>query len=144
MQNEPSEEVQSMHFGASKTQVTLHTGVIFFKGGQKSFCTVSPSNVHQPHAIWAHLKPIINLDKTFVSNIKRIHILKSYIRSYKMIWRKRKILRPSKREIPVQTLTGPMTIPHLQGRGKNSGKSLVPKLKGPFAWTYLLKFGTRL
>lgn len=69
-----SEEVQSMHFGASKTQVTLHTGVIFFKGGQKSFCTVSPSNVHQPHAIWAHLKPIINLGKTFVSNIKRIHI----------------------------------------------------------------------
>ncbi|XP_047041242.1 uncharacterized protein LOC124645471 [Helicoverpa zea] len=69
-----SEEVQSMHFGASKTQVTLHTGVIFFKGGQKSFCTVSPSNVHQPHAIWAHLKPIINLGKTLVSNIKRIHI----------------------------------------------------------------------
>lgn len=69
-----AEEVQSMHFGASKTQVTLHTGVIFYKGGQKSFCTVSPSNEHQPHAIWAHLKPIIDIGKSLVTNLKKIHV----------------------------------------------------------------------
>lgn len=64
------EEVQSMHFGASKNQVTLHTGVLFYKNGQKYFCTVSPSNVHQPHAIWAHLKPIIEMGKSLVPNLK--------------------------------------------------------------------------
>lgn len=67
-----AEEVQAMHFGASKVQVTLHTGVIFYKGGQKSFCTVSSSNIHQPHAIWAHLKPIVELGKSLVPNLKKI------------------------------------------------------------------------
>lgn len=67
-----AQEVQAMHFGASKVQVTLHTGVIFYKGGQKSFCTVSPSNIHQPHAIWAHLKLIIELGKSLVPNLKKI------------------------------------------------------------------------
>lgn len=57
-----------MHFGASKVQVTLHTGVIFFKGGQQSFCTFSPSNIHEPHAIWAQLMPIIYLGKPLVHN----------------------------------------------------------------------------
>ncbi|CAH0403492.1 unnamed protein product [Chilo suppressalis] len=69
-------EVQSMHFGASKTQVTLHTGVVYYKSekqSKQSFCTISPSNIHQPDAIWAHLKPVIQLAKSLVPNLKKIH-----------------------------------------------------------------------
>ena len=41
-----NEEVQTFHYGASKAQATLHTGVIYIGGDFKpiSFCTISPSN----------------------------------------------------------------------------------------------------
>ena len=52
-------EVQGMHFGASKKQLTLHTGVIHVKDKEaETFCTVSDSFVHNPSGIWAHVKPI--------------------------------------------------------------------------------------
>lgn len=59
-----SEEIQSAHFGASKKQVSLHTGIIYVKNkdGQletKSFCSVSDNLDHQAHAIWAHMDPIL-------------------------------------------------------------------------------------
>lgn len=55
-----SEEIQSAHFGASKNQFTLHTGVIYLEEHDStSFCTLSPSISHDPGAIWAHLSPII-------------------------------------------------------------------------------------
>ncbi|CAG9787961.1 unnamed protein product [Diatraea saccharalis] len=48
-----STEVQSMHFGASKPQVTLHTGVLYVKGKKpQSFGSVSACNDHTPEAIW--------------------------------------------------------------------------------------------
>ncbi|XP_063384484.1 uncharacterized protein LOC134670614 [Cydia fagiglandana] len=59
------EEVQSHHFGGSRKQVTLHTGVMYTKpeGHNKptvnSFCTISANNSHNPASIWAHLHPII-------------------------------------------------------------------------------------
>lgn len=48
-------EIQSMHFGASKKQITLHTGVYYTAKDQQaqSFCTVSDSLEHGPNAIWA-------------------------------------------------------------------------------------------
>lgn len=54
-------EVQGMHFGASKKQISLHTGVYYVgnidKG--KTFCTVSDNLQHGPAGIWAHMKPIL-------------------------------------------------------------------------------------
>lgn len=57
------EEVQSHHFGGSRNQVSLHTGVIYRRGADNkievtSFCTVSGNLSHNPAAIWAHLHPI--------------------------------------------------------------------------------------
>ncbi|CAC5359740.1 unnamed protein product [Mytilus coruscus] len=54
-----SEEIQSMHFGASKKQLSLHTGVYYVSNYQKTFCTVSENLQHGPAGIWAHLKPIL-------------------------------------------------------------------------------------
>lgn len=61
-----NEEIQSAHFGASKKQISLHTGVIYAKCEGKdvqthSFCTVSNNQDHQAHAIWAHLTPTLKL-----------------------------------------------------------------------------------
>ncbi|XP_073962720.1 uncharacterized protein [Choristoneura fumiferana] len=45
-------EVQSMHFGASKSQVTIHTGVLYAKEKKpQSFASISASNEHGPEAI---------------------------------------------------------------------------------------------
>lgn len=38
-----SAEPQSVHFGASRKQITLHTGVIYGKDFKEGFCTLSPS-----------------------------------------------------------------------------------------------------
>lgn len=56
-------EVQSMHFGASKKQVSLHTGVMHYIDKEevvcKSFCTVADNLDHQCHAVWAHMRPVL-------------------------------------------------------------------------------------
>lgn len=58
-----SNEIQWMRFGASKTSITIHTGIIIFKQKSQTFATVSDSNCHEPDAIWAHLLPIIKYAK---------------------------------------------------------------------------------
>lgn len=68
-----SEEIQSMHFGASKSQITLHTGMIYWKNMSQSFCSISDSNSHQPPAIWAHLTPILDLIKENSPDVNVIH-----------------------------------------------------------------------
>lgn len=52
-------EPQSVHFGASREQITLHTGVVYTKGFRHSFCTLSQSLRHDAAAIIAHLLPIL-------------------------------------------------------------------------------------
>lgn len=54
-------EIQSMHFGASKPQITLHTGYYVLGGKEElvSFSGVSDSLQHDPAAIWAFLKPLL-------------------------------------------------------------------------------------
>lgn len=71
-------EIQSMHFGASKKQVSLHTGAFFYKDLQEnlqcvSFATVSENLRHDAFAIWAHLDPIFKLVLSLVPGMHTIH-----------------------------------------------------------------------
>lgn len=56
-------EIQSMHFGASKKQLSIHTGVLYYKIDNalktESFATVSENLDHQCHGVWGHLTPIL-------------------------------------------------------------------------------------
>ncbi|MGL5028750.1 MAG: hypothetical protein ACRC6C_01280, partial [Wolbachia pipientis] len=76
-----SEEVQSVHFGASRQQVTMHTGVLYHKDiislatVPLSFCTLSESMRHDPAAIWTHLLPIFTYIKDNFSSVNTIHFL---------------------------------------------------------------------
>lgn len=71
-----NEEIQSVHFGPSQTHVTLHTGVVYFKGEcTLSFCTVSDNNKHGPPATWAHLKPILAHVKDVHSTIDTVYFV---------------------------------------------------------------------
>lgn len=68
------EEVQGMHFGASKKQITLHTGVKYMKDKIETFCIVSDSLDHDAGAIWAHLKPTLTKLREDHSNVKHIEV----------------------------------------------------------------------
>ena len=67
-------EIQSMHFGASKRQIGLHTGVAYIGHDTYPFCTASDCLRHGPAAIWAHLEPFIHHIKT-LRPISVIHFL---------------------------------------------------------------------
>lgn len=59
-----NKEIQSVHFGGSHKQASLHTGVLYkVKDGNEvqaeGFCTISACTDHGPPAIWAHLDPIL-------------------------------------------------------------------------------------
>jgi hypothetical protein len=58
-----SDEIQSLHFGGSRHQVSLHTSVLYSSTDTKSFCTVSECLQHGPAAIWTHLHPILTFIK---------------------------------------------------------------------------------
>ncbi|PZC75021.1 hypothetical protein B5X24_HaOG206846 [Helicoverpa armigera] len=66
-------EIQAMHFGASKSNITLHCGIIYFKGKSQSFVTISNNTCHEPNAIWAHLLPVLKFAKQLDPNIEIIH-----------------------------------------------------------------------
>ncbi|KAL0893762.1 hypothetical protein ABMA27_013899 [Loxostege sticticalis] len=76
-----NEEIQSFHFGGSRQQISLHTGVLYYLDGQskekscKSFCTISKNINHDASAIWAHLEPILKLIQDLVPHLTTIHIL---------------------------------------------------------------------
>ena len=53
-------EIQSVHFGASQKQISLHTGVAYTKVATIPFATVSDNLKHGLPAIWAHLAVILN------------------------------------------------------------------------------------
>ncbi|XP_052126378.1 uncharacterized protein LOC113202790 [Frankliniella occidentalis] len=54
-----SKEVQGVHFGASRNQVTIHTGVKYTKDCKQAFATVSPDLAHDATATMVHLQPIL-------------------------------------------------------------------------------------
>ena len=68
-------EVLSAHFGASKKQISLHTGVYYVghDGEANTFCTISESLPHGPAAIWAHLDTVLNLIQNKHPEIDTIH-----------------------------------------------------------------------
>lgn len=69
-----AEEIQSVHFGASRNQISLHTCVLYEKNkNPMSICTISPENDHGPGAIWAHLDPILKYINSKLI-VKTIHI----------------------------------------------------------------------
>ncbi|KAL7861848.1 hypothetical protein SRHO_G00132890 [Serrasalmus rhombeus] len=70
-----SAEIQSVHFGGSHQQATLHTGVLYIKAEQPiiPFCSISPSRQHDPPAIWAHLSPILTQLRERCPGVTRLH-----------------------------------------------------------------------
>jgi len=70
-----STEIQSVHFGASRSQVTLHTGVYYTSCGKESFCTISSNLRHDPAAIWAHMRPILTKIKYKYPDITVVHFI---------------------------------------------------------------------
>lgn len=66
-------EVQSVHFGASRNQISLHTGMFYTKNHKQGFATVSDTLDHGSYAIIAHIQPVIehflaqhpNIDELF-------------------------------------------------------------------------------
>ncbi|XP_022194488.2 uncharacterized protein LOC111052160 isoform X2 [Nilaparvata lugens] len=67
-------EVQSFHFGGSRNQVTLHTGIMYTSTEKPlPFATVSPNKEHGPAAIWAHLKPVLEYLKIEHPDVSTVH-----------------------------------------------------------------------
>ena len=70
-----ADEIQAMHFGASKPQISLHTGIYYVgdKDGT-TFATVSDSTDHSPAAVWVHLDPVLDDIKIKFPQIETLHI----------------------------------------------------------------------
>lgn len=73
------QEIQSHHFGGSRKQVSLHTGVMYNRNSEDklevtSFCTVSGNITHNPAAIWAHLHPILCSAQENYPEAKTLHV----------------------------------------------------------------------
>uniref|UniRef100_A0A8D8WWA4 Uncharacterized protein n=1 Tax=Cacopsylla melanoneura TaxID=428564 RepID=A0A8D8WWA4_9HEMI len=69
-----SSEIQSFHFGASRKQATIHTGVLYLKDKDPiSFASVSNCLDHGPNAIWAHLKPVLEKLKRENPQVQLVH-----------------------------------------------------------------------
>jgi len=71
-----SKEIQSVHFGGSHQQATLHTGVLYTAAelSPVTFTTISPSRRHDPPAIWAHLDPVLDMVRERHPDINRLHV----------------------------------------------------------------------
>ena len=65
--------IQSVHYGASNNQITLHTGVAYIADKIISFCSISDSTRHNPAAIWAHMKPAIDHVKAAYPKLTVVH-----------------------------------------------------------------------
>ena len=71
-----AKEIQSMHFGGSHDQATLHTGVYYLQSrpDATSFCSISESRRHDPAAIWAHLAPVLTSIKSSNPHVDTLHV----------------------------------------------------------------------
>lgn len=67
-----NQEIQSYHFGGSRTQISLHTVVVYTKDKVTSHCTVSLNLSHNAGAIWAHLQPVLI---GLPSSVENLHFL---------------------------------------------------------------------
>lgn len=68
-------EIQVVHFGASRTQITLHTGMLYTKNRKQGFATLSDSLRHDSCAVTAHLKEAITKlqSEGCLENIDTLH-----------------------------------------------------------------------
>lgn len=67
-------EIQAMHFGASRSLITLHTGLIYYSNHDPlPFCSISANNYHGPEAIWEHLKPVLNYIRDQYPTVDTVH-----------------------------------------------------------------------
>lgn len=66
-------EIQAIHFGGNRQQITLHTCMLYFGSSKQSYCSIAPDLNHDPITILNLLKPIL----TLLSNkhFKRLTIL---------------------------------------------------------------------
>ena len=66
--------ISSAHYGASKHQITLRTG-IYIRSSSKAnpLCSLSDSLQHGPGAIWAHLDPVLDDIKTSYPAVDTVH-----------------------------------------------------------------------
>lgn len=73
-----STEIQAMHFGASKRQLSLHTGIRHHKEESKlkhsTFCTVSDNLDHHAHGVWAHMVPILEESSKEIPETHAVHL----------------------------------------------------------------------
>lgn len=67
-------EPQSMHFGASRDQISLHTGMVYAKNLSRGFCTFSKSLRHDALAVIAHLRTVIDYALSKNPSVTRLHI----------------------------------------------------------------------
>lgn len=72
-----STEIQSVHFGASQKQISLHTGAMYVKTPKEvlcsTFCTVSDNLDHHAHGVWSHMKEILVKCQNDYPNTKCVH-----------------------------------------------------------------------
>lgn len=71
-------EMFETHFGASKGQSTIHTGAFYSKNVDSvhtaTFATVSNNLDHQAHAVWGHMKPILQTILSTREHVQTLHI----------------------------------------------------------------------
>jgi hypothetical protein len=66
-------EVQGVHFGGSRQQITLHTCMLYVGQGRKeAICTISESLQHNPVGIFVFLRPIL---EELAPDIQHLHFL---------------------------------------------------------------------
>jgi hypothetical protein len=65
--------IQSAHFGASNSQVSMHTGVAYVQNGKMSFCSLSDCTRHDPSAIWACLLPVLRSLRQKYPSVENLH-----------------------------------------------------------------------
>ena len=68
-------EIQSCHFGASNSQITIHTVAMYTNGNQKPLITISDNRCHDAGAFWAHLRPVLEWIRSGYPNVDTLHVL---------------------------------------------------------------------
>lgn len=69
-------EVQSVHFGASRSQITIHSGMLYTSEGSRGFATMSDSLKHDNCAVAAHLEEtLIKLTSEGHSKDDTVHFI---------------------------------------------------------------------
>ncbi|KAK6167043.1 hypothetical protein SNE40_021152 [Patella caerulea] len=66
-------EIQSVHFGGSHVQVTLHTGILYIAEDCIPFCTISDARRHDLQAIWANLDPVFSYISQHYPDVRYLH-----------------------------------------------------------------------